>query len=157
MKSMVVLLKKICFVFFLSFGLYPGFSQTYNRFDINYDSFGYTEEYQEKIEYYKNAYSFYKTTIDQILADEKLEQETAMVEMRNKNYAEVAAEKERLQKEYVEKFKSDYESYLAEKNKELELEYEQKVRDSLTAEYEEKKNAEVAAEKERLQKEYVEK
>lgn len=169
--------KFICVTIFSSLVIFSGFSQTSDRFDINFDSFEYTKEFEDKVELYKKSYTFYELTIEQILADEKAKQEIAIEKMRSKIYAE-EVEKVRLEetskihqevvneltpvfeqkkKEEVEKIEDEIKlTYENEFNKNKET-YKQEVRDSLLAEYEEKKNSEVAAEKEKLKSEYDEK
>lgn len=178
MSRILVSWKKfICVTIFSSLAIFSGFSQTSDRFDINFDSFEYTKEFEDKVELYKKSYTFYELTIEQILADEKAKQEIAIEKMRSKIYAE-EVEKVRLEetskihqevvneltpvfeqkkKEEVEKIEDEIKStYENEFNKNKET-YKQEVRDSLLAEYEEKKNSEVAAEKEKLKSEYDEK
>ena len=97
MKRIVASWKKlICVTIFSSLTIFSGFSQTVDRFDINFDSFEYTKEFEEKVELYKKSYTFYALTIEQILSDEKAKQETAIEEMRSKIYAE-EVEKVRLE------------------------------------------------------------
>ena len=178
MNRILVSWKKfICVTIFSSLAIFSGYSQTSDRFDINFDSFEYTKEFEDKVELYKKSYTFYELTIEQILADEKAKQEIAIEKMRSKIYAE-EVEKVRLEetskihqevvneltpvfeqkkKEEVEKIEDEIKStYENEFNKNKET-YKQEVRDSLLAEYEEKKNSEVAAEKEKLKSEYDEK
>lgn len=162
---------------FFSLTVFAGFSQTTDKFDINFDSFEYTKEFEEKIELFKKSYSFYEKTIEQILADERIKQESAIEEMRSKIYAEEVEgvrlkEIEKLRKEIESELTPIFEQKKSEEVKKIEEQlklafeeefiknkevYKQEVRDSLTSEYAEKKNSEVIAEKERLQNEFDEK
>lgn len=169
--------KKVACAAFFSLTVFAGFSQTTDKFDINFDSFEYTKEFEEKIELFKKSYSFYEKTIEQILADERIKQESAIEEMRSKIYAEEVAgvrskETEKIHQEVIDELTPIFEEkktadvkvieeklkldFAEEFNKNKDI-YKQEVRDSLVAEYEEKKNTEVAAEKEKLQNDYDEK
>lgn len=169
--------KKVACAAFFSLTVFAGFSQTTDKFDINFDSFEYTKEFEEKIELFKKSYSFYEKTIEQILADERIKQESAIEEMRSKIYAEEVEgvrlkEIEKLRKEIESELTPIFEQKKSEEVKKIEEQlklvfeeefiknkevYKQEVRDSLTSEYAEKKNSEVIAEKERLQNEFDEK
>ena len=169
--------KKVACAAFFSLTVFAGFSQTTDKFDINFDSFEYTKEFEEKIELFKKSYSFYEKTIGQILADERIKQESAIEEMRSKIYAEEVEgvrlkEIEKLRKEIESELTPIFEQKKSEEVKKIEEQlklvfeeefiknkevYKQEVRDSLTSEYAEKKNSEVIAEKERLQNEFDEK
>lgn len=169
--------KKVACAAFFSLTVFAGFSQTTDKFDINFDSFEYTKEFEEKIELFKKSYSFYEKTIEQILADERIKQESAIEEMRSKIYAEEVEgvrlkEIEKLRKEIESELTPIFEQKKSEEVKKIEEQlklafeeefiknkevYKQEVRDSLTSEYAEKKNSEVIAEKERLQNKFDEK
>lgn len=101
--------KKVACAAFFSLTVFAGFSQTTDKFDINFDSFEYTKEFEEKIELFKKSYSFYEKTIEQILADERIKQESAIEEMRSKIYAE---EVEGVRLKEIEKLHKEIESEL---------------------------------------------
>ena len=160
MFRVVASCKKLFFVAFFYLVLFPVFSQTVDRFDINFDSFEHTKEFEEKIELYKNSYSFYKVTIKQIVEEDirsriyakEVEsvrlKETDRIREEERNEFKLLKEKE--VKEAEEKIKKTLEEKF-ENNKDI---YKKEVRESLTAEYEEKKDKEVTELKEILQVEH---
>ena len=171
------------FAAFFSFTIGTVFSQTDDRFDINFDSFEYTTEYKEKIKIYKDSYSIYKKTIDQNIADELQKEIEKLVEQEKpKKVIEWQKKKdEEFQSridDFIETVKIhskdhiNYQRFLSEKTKQLETlyedhkntiekqlktnfeAYEHELRNELRKEYENQKDKDVNAEKENLEKTY---